>query len=545
MHHIIIFVSIFALAAGAFIIYEATKTKEVLPLLPAPFSSKEVIKVEPKASQEGTTFLITAEFSKAKEQQDMSVIIQNNNYVEQVPLFDDGKYYDGESRDGIYGGIFNSEGKPTGTYTIKSKDKVLATFSVYKEKCTPIYESKTNNTKIRFVILPYGYNDISEFGNDAKNLLEGKDSLLNTEPFVSNLDKLSFSIAISNQDLQCEIGCKKVPTAICCNDKIVAQEASQCPHDYIIVLVKSKEVCGSASYYAKVCSKNSLSSMILMHELGHSFGNLADEYVYSEVFGSYSIGEIKAPNCDTEGCAKWGSISPGCFEGCTYSSLYRSEEKDSIMYDYIPVYNKVCQNEIQNRINNYVKAKESVERPAKSYFVNMEYNNGTISIKNVFLKPIPAPLSIDSSQFSARISEKQGKTIYSSNISIPIINLPIIGKFSVPFYQDNFEFAAILPYSKDAEKLEIKKGNETIASISLAPLSDKCGNNICDSNENHINCANDCPIKDGFCQTSTCDPDCPSQKNCDKTRIAYYLIFALVFIAIIVAILIIMRRKQD
>jgi len=545
MYHIIIVISIFALIAGTFMVYEATKTKEVLPLLPAPFSSKEIVKVEPKASQEGTTFFITATSSKAKEQQDMSVIIQNNNYIEQVPLFDDGKYYDGDSRDGVYGGFFNSEGKPTGTYTIKSKDKVLATFSVYKEKCSTIYESKTNTTKIRFVILPYNYNDFFEFENDAKNLLTGKDSLLNVEPFASNLDKLSFSIAMSNQDLQCEIGCKKVPTAICCNDKIVAQEASQCPHDYIIVLVKSKEVCGSASYYAKVCSKNSLSSMILMHELGHSFGNLADEYVYSEVFGSYSIGEIKSANCDTSECNKWSSITSNCFEGCTYSSLYRSEEKDSIMYDYVPVYNKVCQNEIQNRINNYVKAKESVERPAKSYFVNMEYNNGTISIKNVFVKPIIAPLSIDSSQFSARLSGEQDKTIYSSYIHIPILNLPIIGKSSVPFMQDNFEFAAILPYSKDAEKLEIKKDDETVASISLAPLSDKCGNNVCDANENHINCEKDCPIKDGFCQTSTCDPDCPSQKNCEKTRLAYYLIFALVFIAIIAAILIIIKRKQD
>ncbi|MCX8158810.1 MAG: M64 family metallopeptidase [Candidatus Pacearchaeota archaeon] len=545
MNQVLIFISIIALIAGTIVIYEITKTKEIIPLLPAPFSSKEIVNVEPKSSQQGTTFVITATSSKTKEEQDAYLIVQNGNFTEQILLFDNGKFYDSLPRDGIYGGFFNSEGKPIGQYEIKNKNKILATFSIYKPDCSTIYESKLNTTKIKFLILPHGYSDYFEFENDAKNLLLGKDSILTKEPFASNLDKLSFSIVPSYQDMQCEIGCKKVPTAICCNDKIVVQEASKCQYDYLIVLIKNKEICGSASFYAKICSKNPLSNMVLMHELGHSFGNLADEYTYEEVFGDYSIGEFEVANCDVLPCTKWNEITTNCFQGCTYSSLYRSEEKESIMYDYIPVYNKVCQNQIQKVINNYVNTKAKYERPAKSYFVSMEYNNGNISIKNIFLKPVQAPITITKSQFSAKITNKQGNVIYSSFINVPIINFPIIGPSSIPTIQNNFEFATILPFSNNAEILEIQKDNSTIASASLAPFSNNCGNNVCDSNENHILCKEDCSIKDGFCQTSSCDPDCPSQKGCEQKRIAYFIISILVIIAIIAAIYIIIKRKSD
>ncbi|MBN2251267.1 MAG: DUF333 domain-containing protein [Candidatus Altiarchaeota archaeon] len=78
---------------------------------------------------------------------------------------------------------------------------------------------------------------------------------------------------------------------------------------------------------------------------------------------------------------------------------------------------------------------------------------------------------------------------------------------------------------------------------SSAPAAlEKCGNSMCESEENPRNCALDCPsgVRDGFCDRlvdGTCDPDCESgDPDCAKTLLDYkgYLMYVSLLICAIV-----------
>lgn len=61
--------------------------------------------------------------------------------------------------------------------------------------------------------------------------------------------------------------------------------AAQAPHDHIIVLVNSDKYGGGGIYnhFSVVTAGHRTSGTVLMHELGHGFGGLGDEYFGSEV----------------------------------------------------------------------------------------------------------------------------------------------------------------------------------------------------------------------------------------------------------------------
>jgi hypothetical protein len=61
--------------------------------------------------------------------------------------------------------------------------------------------------------------------------------------------------------------------------------AAQAPHDHIIVVVNSDKYGGGGIYnhFSVVTAGNQHSGTVLIHELGHGFGGLGDEYFGSEV----------------------------------------------------------------------------------------------------------------------------------------------------------------------------------------------------------------------------------------------------------------------
>lgn len=546
---VVVIISIIMVVVGFFLVLRISEVKEILHELPVQEQEEKIIvEVEPASSQQGTLFLIKANYFGEREQQDLRLIIESKKDVTSMNLYDDGKHYDEKVSDGIYGGFFDSKGKTLGKYEVKNKrNETLSSFVVHEPGCE-IIEGASGGDKIDFIILPFGYNNYDEFKNDAKKLITGADSLLKIEPFKSNKNKFAFFIVNTSRDLKCEIGCKNVSTFVCCDNKIISEEASRCHYDSILILFKSKALCGSASYYAKICSKNELSNLVLVHEIGHSFADLADEYVYSE-FYNYSIGEIESINCDKKGCVKWKNITDGCFKGCTYSSLYRPAEEESIMYGFVPVFNPVCEAHIKNLIENYTKKGIEMEKAfpqRKSYFVNLNYNKGEIKIKDVFLKPVKSGVNYRESGYSAELKDKDGNSIFISSLYVPDKIYPIPGSGKMIFEKE-VDFSLILPYFSEVKDLMIYRKDRLIANTSLAVFSETCGNNICDEVESHLSCSEDCGIEDNFCETAFCDPDCPSQKNCDRNEKIIY-IFSIFLISgalvlLVIAILSATRKK--
>ena len=69
---------------------------------------------------------------------------------------------------------------------------------------------------------------------------------------------------------------------------------------------------------------------VVMHEFGHSFGDLADEYV-DDYYLSFSFKGDNYPNCDSSSCDKWAETEgTGCFKGCSTDGFYRGT-KNSLM----------------------------------------------------------------------------------------------------------------------------------------------------------------------------------------------------------------------
>lgn len=543
---VVMVLSVVMLIMGVVLVVKIMQLQEVLPPLPSP-EEKVFVEVSPVSSQQGTHFLIKAEYPEKREQQDLRLIIEKGEYVKSINFYDDGKHYDEEMGDGVYGGVFNSEGRSLGRYEVKKYEEgeALTSFVVHESGCELI-EGEAGSEKINFVILPSGYRDYKEFKADAEELISGEDSLIKVEPYKSNKYRFSFSLVNTSRDFECKKGCYNVSTIVCCNNKAVLEEASRCHYDSIIVLFKSRELCGSASYYAKLCSKNALSNLVLLHETGHSFADLADEYTYEDYF-DYDIGKINAVNCAEKGCEKWKNITEGCYKGCTYSSLYRPAEKNSIMYTFVPVFNLVSQKHIQDLILDYVYGASEIEKASpdqKSYFVNLNYSQGKIDIGDVFLKPVTSGIDFKKSNYKVEITGRDG-SLYKTGLYVPDRIFPLPNSSAKMIVQNNLSFSVMLPYFDDADSLFVYKNDEKVAEKSLALFSKTCGNDICEGAENHLSCPVDCVIMDGFCETRGCDPDCPSQENCESNK-KTWLIFSIAIIILsllLIAIIIFSRRK--
>lgn len=481
---VIIFISIIGLILGIVLMIKINFVSNDYLL---PSSSDNIkIMVNPLSSQKGTVFLIKAYDYSKKESMFLELLVESEDYKGFIKLYDDGEHQDENIGDGIYAGYFDSKDKPLGVYSLyslNSDNKI--NFSVYESNCE-IIKGKSGDDKINFLILSSGYEDIGEFKEDVIDILEGKDSLLEVEPFKSNKDKFSFLINNFNVDLGCELGCRGIDSMICCDNKKVFEAASNCHFDSLFILFNDNGFCGSASSYAKICSKNEDRKIILLHELGHSFGDLADEYVYEDFYENYNIGEIDLANCDKEDCNKWEDISDECYKGCSYSSLFRSKESKSIMLDLYPEFNKVSINQIQKIIDSHILNEKKVERllpNSNSYFVNLNYNRGEIKINDIFLKPIKSSVEVRDSGYSLDIMDENNNILFKNNLKIPNKILPINN--SNPIFLDEFDFEVLLPYYLNADKLIIYEGEEIVAEKPLRYFSKSFDDDFFKSNKTY------------------------------------------------------------
>lgn len=101
--------------------------------------------------------------------------------------------------------------------------------------------------------------------------------------------------------------------------------------DIIIVSVNDTNYGGSGGTFA-VTSRGGWSQYVILHETGHSFGGLADEYVDESIISSYPIGLVaNYPNVDLTNnlsVIKWkhfvglpGYSAVGAYEGAFYRTF--------------------------------------------------------------------------------------------------------------------------------------------------------------------------------------------------------------------------------
>ncbi len=210
-----------------------------------------------------------------------------------------------------------------------------------------------------FVADNYGSN-LSQFKTDAQTIANYFGTI---EPFKSNLDRIKITRVDNTTSLGCYNNCSGIQRLICCDSNKVFAAVSGLSYDEILVITNMNEYGGSGYVDTSGCAdKNSYAvtfrdtsyyaKEVAVHETGHSFGGLWDEYEY----GTNGSGD--GPNCVHDStCAKWkGVAGTGCYAGCSYNGMYRPTDNGCLMRTLTPTggykFCPVCKNVVDAKLKN-------------------------------------------------------------------------------------------------------------------------------------------------------------------------------------------------
>lgn len=140
------------------------------------------------------------------------------------------------------------------------------------------------------------------------------------------------------------------------------------PYEHIIILANTEQYGGGGIYnsYTLTTAHHPMFRPVVVHEFGHSFGGLADEYFYEgdTMSGMYPLHvEPWEQNITTlvDFKSKWeemnGKGEVGLFEGGGYSTkgVYRPVDNCRMRTNEHPEFCPVCQRAIERVINFYTK----------------------------------------------------------------------------------------------------------------------------------------------------------------------------------------------
>lgn len=200
---------------------------------------------------------------------------------------------DSRQWEGNFKNIYKTEINPDNYFILNETPAPFQTVEILKN-------GKAEN-KVDIVILAEGYTaaELEKFKGDAKRVTQ---YLFEEEPFKSENEKFNVSAVLtpsleSGTDIPGENIYKNtrfnstfytfdVSRYLTTSDmKNILDAAAVVPYDHIYVLVNSERYGGGGFYnFLSVCTAdNSLTKEVFVHEFGHGFAGLGDEYYDSEV----------------------------------------------------------------------------------------------------------------------------------------------------------------------------------------------------------------------------------------------------------------------
>jgi len=235
----------------------------------------------------------------------------------------------------------------------KGNHTVITTFRPAEKdiECVTVLYNSDPEDSIDITFLGYGYKKVEDFASDVSKY--SNTVILNTEPFKSR--RSNFNIyRIDNFDLSCDIG-----DWISCDEYSTKTIATKCPNDYILILVdrnKLKDIISpvrssASSNFAKINTADN--EFVLIHEFGHIFAELADEYVDEEYYSRFNFNVDDYPNCDNKPCEKWSSLTDGCFDGCSLNQYSRGVHNTLMRSLSAKDFGIVNKHEINSKIDIY------------------------------------------------------------------------------------------------------------------------------------------------------------------------------------------------
>jgi len=207
--------------------------------------------------------------------------------------------------------------------------------------CIKVLDSGNSEDKADFLIIGAEYGDYTELKSTIETLFNLKPSkylgFFGVEPFKSNKNKFNIWM-IKAPDYNTLPG---TDCSTMCGEAIDwgqdANYASKCPNaDFVITIFKDakfRSCAGGGQWDSLTCQADTDKGKLILHESGHSFGRLADEYVEP------SLGDRPwGPNCvstQQEASNLWGNLvgnnGVGYFQGCSYTDDNFRPTKNSLM----------------------------------------------------------------------------------------------------------------------------------------------------------------------------------------------------------------------
>jgi hypothetical protein len=248
---------------------------------------------------------------------------------------------------------------------------------------------------LAFIAEGYKADEMDKFRKDVKTMA---DALFAEAPFSEYKDKFNiWAVEAVSQESGTDIPGERIYVNTALNSsfytfdldrylttqdiRAVNDYAAAVPHDNIIVLINSTRYGGGGvyNYYSGTTSGNALSTKVFVHEFGHGFAGLADEYYSSSVayeeFYPLNV-EPWEPNITTmvNFESKWkkmiGKDTPvptpaeekyenvtGLFEGGGYSArgIFRPEMDCRMKGNGSKGYCSVCRKAVKETIEFYIR----------------------------------------------------------------------------------------------------------------------------------------------------------------------------------------------
>jgi hypothetical protein len=292
-------------------------------------------------------------------------------------------------RDGKFSKLYEKIIDPADQYIRKESPLKVAT--------TKIYGGGDPHTSVDLAFIAEGYKaeEMGKFRDDVKKMA---DILFAEAPYSDYKDKFNiWAVESISQDSGTDAPGENIYVNTAVNSsfytfgldrylttqdiKAVNDFAAAVPHDNIIVLINSSRYGGGGvyNYYSGTTTDNQLSPKVFIHEFGHGFAGLADEYFSSTVaydeFYPLNV-EPWEPNITTRVNfgSKWKMMidrdtpvpTPaeekysnvvGLFEGGGYSAkgIFRPELDCRMKSNGQKGYCSVCRNAIKKMIEYYLK----------------------------------------------------------------------------------------------------------------------------------------------------------------------------------------------
>ncbi len=292
-------------------------------------------------------------------------------------------------RNGEFTRLYETDIDPS-DYFIRKEKPVSASF-------TKIYGSGKPEHSVDLAFIAEGYKaeEMDKFRDDVKKMA---DYMFNEVPFNEYKDKINiWAVEAVSADSGTDIPGDNVYVNTALNSsfytfdidrylttqdiKTVNDYAAVVPHDNIIVLINSDRYGGGGvyNYYSGTTTGHPLSLRVFIHEFGHGFAGLADEYYSSEVayeeFYPLDV-EPWEPNITTmvDFDSKWKKMidkdtpvpTPpediyknvtGLFEGGGYSpkGIFRPEMECRMKSNSAKGYCSVCSEAIRKMIEFYIR----------------------------------------------------------------------------------------------------------------------------------------------------------------------------------------------